>query len=187
MADLASSGLTAEQMALMMELSAALAVEARPCGDETAERRRARDREYQAAKREQEKNRRQMSADSAEESNSPSPVFPPNPLSTPTRNNNPARVKGTRLDEHWKPEKLTGEAGKLVERYGQQWAKTQFEAFQNFWIAKSGKDACKTDWQRTWANWIINANPPKTPPGQPPPAAYDEQRLAEMQRRYSTQ
>lgn len=187
MADLAASGLTPEQMALMMELTASLAAEARPVKDEAAERRRIRDREYQAAKREQDRANRQTSADSAD-TLSPSPLSPQTPL-TPhphTRNNNPARVRGTRLDVQWRPEPLSGEAGEKVAEHGQKWAKIQFEAFQNHWLAKSGRDACKLDWQRTWANWIINANPPKAAFGQPPPQSMDN-KLIELRRRYGTQ
>lgn len=57
MIEIASSGLTPAQLALVMELSATVAAEARPVVDEAAERRRERDREYQAGRR------RQMSAD----------------------------------------------------------------------------------------------------------------------------
>ena len=51
MADLAMTGLTPEQIALVMELSAAVSAEARPVADDAAERRRERDRRYQAQKR----------------------------------------------------------------------------------------------------------------------------------------
>jgi hypothetical protein len=57
MVEIASAGLTPAQLALVMELSATVAAEARPVVDEAAERRRERDREYQAERR------RQMSAD----------------------------------------------------------------------------------------------------------------------------
>ena len=26
--------------------------------------------------------------------------------------------------------------------------------FRNYWVAKSGKDATKLDWQATWENWV---------------------------------
>lgn len=113
-----------------------------------------------------------------------SPI-PPKEINHP-RNNNPARVRGTRLDVQWRPEPLSGEAGEKVAEHGQKWAKIQFEAFQNHWLAKSGRDACKLDWQRTWANWIINANPPKAAFGQPPPQSMDN-KLIELRRRYGTQ
>lgn len=74
MADLAGTGLTPDQLALLMELSASLAAEARPVRDESADRRRAKDREYQASKR-QRRHNRQKSADSADR--------PPYDTSTP--------------------------------------------------------------------------------------------------------
>jgi hypothetical protein len=51
MADLAAAGLTAEQLALVMELSATVAAEARPAIDKAAENKRAYDREYRRANR----------------------------------------------------------------------------------------------------------------------------------------
>ncbi len=27
--------------------------------------------------------------------------------------------------------------------------------FENYWIAKTGKDATKRDWERTWQNWLL--------------------------------
>lgn len=60
MTELAGSGLTAAQLALVMELSATVAAEARPVEDKSAQRRRERDRAYQAERRQN----RQISADS---------------------------------------------------------------------------------------------------------------------------
>lgn len=60
MSDLAASGLSPDQLALVMELSATVAAEARPVADEAADRRRDRDRLYQAERRQN----RQISADS---------------------------------------------------------------------------------------------------------------------------
>ena len=71
MADLAASGMTPDQIALVMELSAAVSAEARPVEDQSAARRRQRDREYQAEKRAAE--RRQTSADSDDPSLYPYP------------------------------------------------------------------------------------------------------------------
>lgn len=51
MAELAGSNLTPEQLALVMELSAAVATEARPIVDSAAENKRAYDREYQKVRR----------------------------------------------------------------------------------------------------------------------------------------
>lgn len=31
------------------------------------------------------------------------------------------------------------------------------QSFANYWASKSGKDATKLDWKRTWLNWCLNA------------------------------
>lgn len=68
----------------------------------------------------------------------------------------PAPAKrGTRLVEGWIPSEKT-----------RGWARTEFpavdvrtehEKFSNYWLAKSGRDATKVDWDRAWQNWIITA------------------------------
>lgn len=35
--------------------------------------------------------------------------------------------------------------------------KEQAAMFKDYWIAKSGKDASKLNWEATWRNWIRNA------------------------------
>ena len=32
-----------------------------------------------------------------------------------------------------------------------------FLEFKDYWIAKAGKDGCKTDWEATWRNWVRRA------------------------------
>lgn len=46
------------------------------------------------------------------------------------------------------------------------------EKFVNHWEAKSGKDATKLDWVKTWRNWILSARATNgyRQPGSPPPA-----------------
>lgn len=34
---------------------------------------------------------------------------------------------------------------------------TETEKFVNYWSAKAGRDARKTDWRRTWQNWMLRA------------------------------
>ena len=39
---------------------------------------------------------------------------------------------------------------------------TEREKFIDYWISKAGKDAAKTDWSRTWKNWVrsnVERNP----------------------------
>ena len=33
--------------------------------------------------------------------------------------------------------------------------KRSTERFENYWLAKTGKDATKLDWLRTWRNWLL--------------------------------
>ncbi|WP_375689339.1 YdaU family protein [Bartonella sp. AP57NXGY] len=35
--------------------------------------------------------------------------------------------------------------------------KVEIAKFRDYWNAKAGKDACKTDWQATWRNWVRKA------------------------------
>ncbi|WP_375628490.1 DUF1376 domain-containing protein [Bartonella sp. TT67HLJMS] len=35
--------------------------------------------------------------------------------------------------------------------------KVEIAKFRDYWNAKAGKDACKTDWQATWRNWVRRA------------------------------
>lgn len=34
--------------------------------------------------------------------------------------------------------------------------------FKNYWVAKSGKDAAKLDWEKTWENWVLKEGPMPT-------------------------
>lgn len=81
---------------------------------------------------------------------------------TPFKEINPipvrdTRTRGARLPEGWKPKTCdrSTKAGQSIEHRGQQWAKDTLERFTNHWRAKAGRDACKVDWQATWANWVI--------------------------------
>lgn len=83
MADLATSGLTPEQLALVMELSAAVATEARPAMDKAAENKRAYDRDYRRARREE---NRTKSYDTNDIDDKGSPeVSPHTPLPKPSK------------------------------------------------------------------------------------------------------
>ncbi|MCB4349753.1 hypothetical protein LA345_38825 (plasmid) [Burkholderia vietnamiensis] len=80
--------------------------------------------------------------------------------------------RGTRLTKDWE---LSAEAiqrtvavtetyaANLDEWAGGAWSIQHviFEAekFRDYWTAKSGKDATKTDWPATWRNWVRNAGP----------------------------
>lgn len=66
-----------------------------------------------------------------------------------------ARKRATRLDENWNPS--TADIAWCKAEHPGIDGRAETEKFRNHWIAKSGKDATKLDWSRTWRNWIINA------------------------------
>lgn len=121
MGDLAATGMTPDQIALVMELSAAVSAEARPVADEAAARRRERDKEYQAQKRNE---RRQISADSDDTADATPFPAPPNennltpPTHTPEYNTPRAKAEAHVADwlewreknpfprQHWSPKPL---------------------------------------------------------------------------------
>ena len=154
-----SAGCSAEQIVAVVKADM---VERERAADE----RRAKDAERQRRHRAS----RDVTVTVCDEHDSPLPLSSPQtPQQTPTpAKTNPARVRGTRLTESWKPGSLTGEAGKIAALRGSEWVGLELVKFRNHWIAKSGQSACKADWQRTWANWIIQAN--EWRPGQQPRA-----------------
>jgi hypothetical protein len=65
-------------------------------------------------------------------------------------------TRGTRLAEGWTPSDacvaFALSRGMTIERLG-----TETERVRNYWLAKSGRDATKRDWDATWRNWCIRA------------------------------
>lgn len=65
------------------------------------------------------------------------------------------RKRGTRLSPDWMPSTA------VVDIIKTEWPRVDLKAehakFVDYWIAKSGKDAAKLDWDATWRNWIRRA------------------------------
>lgn len=63
--------------------------------------------------------------------------------------------KAGRLPSNWQ---LPNSWGQWAVSQGLSAEKVRLEAekFRDYWIAKSGKDATKTNWEATWRNWIRN-------------------------------
>lgn len=59
--------------------------------------------------------------------------------------------RATRLVDGWHP---APEPELVAAIGGQQAAAREFDKFRDYWQAKGGKDARKTDWQATWRNWL---------------------------------
>ena len=65
--------------------------------------------------------------------------------------------KGRRLAEDWQPSRT--DANLAVEAgHSPEWLRDQLERFRDYWIAKSGANATKLDWDRTWRNWLKRAD-----------------------------
>ena len=76
-----------------------------------------------------------------------------------------AKKTGSRLPEDWT---LPTDWRVWAVSEGMMEIDVQREAakFRDYWIAKSGKDASKRDWQATWRNWIRKAMQDRTPRSQ---------------------
>lgn len=82
----------------------------------------------------------------------------PLPLPLPSKKegtNVPSKKNGTRLQEDfilpdsWKQfARQEGWTDSAIDR--------EADTFRDYWVAKSGQNATKRDWQATWRNWIRN-------------------------------
>lgn len=61
--------------------------------------------------------------------------------------------RGHRLPADWAPS--DADVTFAVERRV-NW-REELEAFRDYWDSKPGREACKTDWSKTWKNWIRKA------------------------------
>ena len=70
------------------------------------------------------------------------------------------------LPDDWKPDAIA--AGVPVGAVDLEGRK-----FRDYWVAKTGKDATKMDWQATWRNWCRNAVARTYRPTQGKPSKHD--------------
>lgn len=66
-----------------------------------------------------------------------------------------APKRGTRLPDDWRPTDTT--RAWTLQQTDPTSAALELEKFRNHWLSKTGRDATKLDWDRTWRNWILNA------------------------------
>ena len=102
-----------------------------------------------------------------EVSTTPSKIYPETETQTETnkRSITPA-ARGSRLTTDWAPDVVVNE--KLSEQFPDYDLAAILETFRDYWVAKSGRDATKLDWNATWRNWVRNQrNPPKRDSGGP--------------------
>lgn len=61
--------------------------------------------------------------------------------------------KGTRMEHDWVPTKaLPDDVSAIVDGWPPGRRTRTLEEFRDHWIARAGKDATKSDWERTWWN-----------------------------------
>jgi hypothetical protein len=79
-------------------------------------------------------------------------VNPPPPTVVPPPSN-----RGTRLDASWKLPRAWGEwALRKRPEWDDNTVRLVADQFRNHWVAKTGRDATKLDWEATWQNWVIS-------------------------------
>lgn len=66
------------------------------------------------------------------------------------KDTNVSSKKGCRLPEDFQPDFSIA----FSEGFTEPQAQKLFANFKDYWIAKTGKDATKRDWQATWRNWV---------------------------------
>jgi len=70
----------------------------------------------------------------------------------------PRSDRGTRLPEDFAPDEKMREwyAAEGLERAGLN-GRLEHQKFMNYWLSKPGAAGRKTDWRRTWMNWMLQA------------------------------
>jgi hypothetical protein len=92
-------------------------------------------------------------AEPAEPPKPPAPP-PPEPPPAPPAAVAAATTRGSRLSRDWLLPKHWGEwALADSPHWTPDIVRRIAENFRDYWVAKSGKDATKTDWEATWRNW----------------------------------
>ena len=65
-------------------------------------------------------------------------------------------ARGSRLPDGWFPARTPGNE-RAESGHSQQWLERELTKFRNYWIALPGARGRKTDWNRTWQNWLARA------------------------------
>jgi hypothetical protein len=122
---------------------------------EQVETARQAAKERQRHARERAKSQRESRRDTSVSHGPPDPTRP-DPIKKEEANaSSSARKRATRIAEDWIPTEKVRAA--LAEQYPTIDLKHEHAKFIDYWLAKSGKDATKLDWDATFRNWIRNA------------------------------
>lgn len=69
--------------------------------------------------------------------------------------------RGSKIPEDWTPpaiEELSPEARKLASQWPAASYRAEAEAFRNFWLAETRASSRKSNWNRAWANRIVDVH-----------------------------
>lgn len=76
----------------------------------------------------------------------------------PTKGARAVTAKASRLPEDWTIPDEWVEWACNKRRWQPEDVREQALRFANHWQSKSGKDAAKLDWHKTWQNWVIGSH-----------------------------
>jgi len=170
-----AAGCTAEQIAAVVKADLAT-------NDERLEKKRANNADRQRRHRERNALSRVTGVTNGDKrdetpSSSPSPLVPPSqtlpPIIPQSSSPTPATKRATRLPADWVLPKAWGQWA-IDRGYSEATIRLEAEKFRNHWVAKSGKDATKLDWEATWRNWILNSSKQTSSRGPPVPKPKSE-------------
>jgi hypothetical protein len=157
-----ASGCSAEQIAAVVKASLA---------KNTNAERQARYRDRNKASQVTESNVTAATSHSPDKEKSPTPPKEINP--NPSLRSQTAR--GTRLPADWVLPSAWGRWAQS-EGYPEPMIRREAERFANFWQSKAGKDATKIDWEKTWRNWMLKFDRPRSSSAAPPRQTAFQQR-----------
>jgi uncharacterized protein YdaU (DUF1376 family) len=78
---------------------------------------------------------------------------PPDPPESKSTGRVRGSARGNRIAPNWAPT-ITDYAFASSEGMTREDINREADKFRDYWIAKSGREACKLDWSATWRNWV---------------------------------
>jgi hypothetical protein len=78
---------------------------------------------------------------------------PPDPPESKSTGRVRGAARGNRIAPNWAPT-ITDYAFASSEGMTREDINREADKFRDYWIAKSGREACKLDWSATWRNWV---------------------------------
>jgi DNA-binding transcriptional MocR family regulator len=78
---------------------------------------------------------------------------PPDPSESKSTGRVRSAARGNRIAPNWAPT-ITDYAFASSAGMTREDINREADKFRDYWIAKSGREACKLDWSATWRNWV---------------------------------